>query len=260
MHPLLITLARWPGRRPTTALLEACGYWLPRGYEEIASTNCSDLASLEKYWDEVAMEYMCSAGVGNADRRTVSETSYRSKYLDDLAAARIKKDGILDGASLNDCLRRFKTVMQSSPNQDGASWSWLHNQLRENKKDEIEKFHISANRWTGKKKDFYDLLGAICEERAFHFKKKKWQKNFGDLEIYCSIDKGMHRAWAFQLPLNFEIFHKTEQRFAFNFVRANALIPGFHYYSLYKEPEEAILGIQAHVDLLNTIGELTTTD
>lgn len=259
MHPLLITLAQWPGRRPTKALLESRGYWLPRRYEEIVSASCSDMTSLEKYWDEVAMEYMCSAGLGNADRRTVSETSYRSKYLDDLASERIKRDGILDGASLNTWLREFKTVMQSSPKEEGASWTWLHNQLRKHKKDEIEGFRISADQWTGKKKDFYDFLGKISEARGFQFKKKKWRKNFDDLEICCSVDKGMHRAWAFQLPFNFEIFHRAELDFVFNFARANTLMPGFHYYSLHKQPEEAILGIQAHVDLLDAIGELTTS-
>lgn len=256
MHELLMTLAQWPGRRATKALLESRGYWLPRRYEEIVSTDCRDVASLEKYWDEVAMEYMCSAGLGNADRRTVSETSYRSKYLDDLAAERIIRNGVLDGTSLNDCLRDFKSVMQSTPKEEGTSWTWLHRQLRKCKKEEIEEFCISADQWKGKKSDFYDFLGIISEARGFQFKKNKWRKKLENLEICFSIDKGMNRAWTFQLPLTLEIFHRAEPDFVFNVARANTLMPSFHYYSLHKQPEEAILGIQAHVDLLDAIGEL----
>ena len=45
----------------------------------------------------------------------------------------------------------------------------------------------------------------------------------------------------------------------FTSVLANAVMPGFHYYALYERPESAILGMQAHVDLIDTIGELIVT-
>lgn len=256
MHPLLTSLAQWKGRHATKALLEARGYWLPERYAEIVKAHCADWAELEKYWDEVAMEYMCSAGRGMSDRRTVSETSYRSEYLDHLALKEIESNGRLDGLPLNSCFRSFYSMMQSS-SKGGRGWDWLYEQLQKHKKEEIENFYISSEQWTGKKKDFYDFLEIICESRGFYLKKKKWRKNFDKLEICCSVDRGMHRAWTFQLPFNFEIFHKDEPNFIFNFARADDLIPSFHYYSLYKQPNEAILGIQAHVDLLDVIGDLT---
>lgn len=89
MHPLLAILARWPGRPETKRLLQTKGYWLPDRYREIILTNCNGLglSNLDLYWDEVALEYLCSAGRVRSDERIFSdETSYRSAYLDSLAS------------------------------------------------------------------------------------------------------------------------------------------------------------------------------
>ncbi len=62
MHPLLAALAPWPGRQATKSVLEAKGYWLPERYREIVLANCGgcDAAEIDRYWDEAALEYLCS--------------------------------------------------------------------------------------------------------------------------------------------------------------------------------------------------------
>ncbi len=205
-----MTLAQWPGRGMTGALLERRGYLVPRRFEEFAFAFCPERTSLEKYWDEVALEYLCSAGRGSSNRRTVAATSYRSRYLDDLAAERVKRKQELDGFPLDSCLRDFKRMMLSS-SKDGIPYlEWLETEMRTCKREEIEKLHISVGELTSTKKDFYGFVGAICEARGFQFQKKKWRKVFGPLEICCGVDAGMQTTWTFQLPLDLTICHAAE--------------------------------------------------
>lgn len=258
MHQLLMTLAQWPGRGVTKALLERRGYGVPGHFEEFACADCPEPASLEKYWDEVAMEYLCSAGRVNSDMRTVPETSYRSRYLDDLATERAKSKKGVDGFPLNDCLRDFSSKMLSSFKGGIPYLEWVETQMQLCKRGEIKSFGISADGWTGTKKDFYESLGNICKENGFQFKKKKWRKILDQLEICCSVDASMQRTWAFQLPLDMTILHTSYPDLVFHVGLADNIMPGFHYYRRYREAEEAILGIKAHVDLLNAVGELAT--
>jgi hypothetical protein len=130
-------------------------------------------------------------------------------------------------------------------------------QMESYKQLEIQDHRISEAGWTGRKKDFYNFLKKIAEARGFEFKKKKWRKTFGEALEFCfSVDSGMQRTWTFQLPLIFEIIHKAAPDLVMLTWNADDLMPSFHYYRIYRSPERAILGLQAHVDLLDAIGKL----
>ena len=254
MHPLIIALGAWPGRRATKSFLEAKGYMLPDRYKNIVLANCDscDGAALERYWDEAALEYFCAAGrVRSNQRKFGGETSYRSEYLDRLASLATNRDAVSRGLPLDHGLQAFMAGRGSD------FWQRITEEMERHKRAEIERFGISVNEDTGTKMDFSKLLHRAAEAKGFVIKNGKWRKTFAEaLEFCCFIDSGMSRTWAFQLPLQTEIIHRSAPDLVFLSPLADILVPGFNYYQLYQSPEGAVLGIEAHIDLFNTIGEL----
>jgi len=256
MHPLLEALSHWPGRRATKSILEAKGYWLPEYFSKIVLANCGncDAEKIERYWDEAALEYLCSAGRVDSNRRLFGgETSYKSEYLDGLASYPVNRQAAECGLSLEPGLQKFRTRSLAA---QGLLAMQFSEQIEQHKQGEILTFNIIAEEWTYTKKDFYTYLGKIAKERHFVYNRKKWRRTLNDIDIVCSIESGMQRTWKFQLPLNFEIVHNSQPDFALRTNWAGALMPGFESYNLHRSPQSAILGIQAYVDLFVTIVEM----
>lgn len=260
MHSLLAALARWPGRLTTKSFLEAKGYWLPERFREtmLANFGNSDEIALDRYWGEVALEYLCSAGrVRSNDRQFTGETAYRSEYLDGLASLLAKRGIAGPAISLHEGLR---TLSIKAGEPGSKFWPLIADEMERHKSSEIESLKISTVGWSGTKRDFSIFLKKSAEARGFAFKKNRWRKDFGDaLEFRCYIDAGMGKTWGFQIPLVFEIGHRLATDLELCTWQLDPLMSGFRYYRLYRSPESAILGVQAHVDLLDTIGELIMT-
>lgn len=260
MHPILQALSRWPGRGATKSILEAKGYWLPERYREIVLANCSecDEGKIDRYWDEVALEYLCAAGRVYSDRRKFGgETAYRSRYLDNLASLPENQDVVAQGQPLDFGLQAFRKRVLTPIKPGYTIFGEISEKMEKLKQVEIKNFMISPLEWTRTKGDFSRCLKKIAESRGFEFKKKRWRKNYGGfLDFFCFIDGGMRRTWKFQLPVNFEIAHTSSPEIGLHTWNFDPLMPGFHYYRLHRSPESAILGIQAHVDLFDTIGDL----
>lgn len=259
MHPLLAAFSKWPGRQPAKALLSARGYTLPDRYREIIVANLDgpNGADLDRYWDEVAMEYLCAAGgVRSNDRAFSGETAYRSAYLDDLATS-ARRDGI--STPIRSLHAGLRNLLIEGDNPGNELWPRTASQLESAKTSEIEHFGISAGGWTGRKADLSKHLSMLAQSRGFESHRKKWRKKFGGaLEFRCVMDVGMRSTWNFQLPIVFEIEHQAADDLVFSTWQLDYLMPGFRYYHQYSSPEAAILGIQAHIDLLDAIGTLLT--
>lgn len=203
------------------------------------------------------MEYLCSAGrVRSNDRQFSGETTYRSAYLDDLATA-ARSDGI--GPPTRSLHAGLRQLLIDGDKPGDELWLRIARQMEELKYNEIKHLAITHSGWTGTKADFSKLLSITAEAREFKLQNRKWRKKFGDaLEFRCAIDAGMRSTWSFQLPLIFEIEHGAANDLVFSTWQLDYLMPGFRYYHQYSSPEAAILGIQAHVDLLDAIGALLT--
>jgi hypothetical protein len=225
MHPLIATLASWPGRQQTKSLLEAKGYYLPEHYKQLVLANSGgcDESTLERYWDEVAREYICSAGRVHSSRREFAgETSYRSKYLDELAALPINRDAATKGGPLIEGLKIF-----AQKRLQNDLWRQIDEHFEKLKKAEAEWFGIVTDGWTGTKDDFGHFLRPIAETRGCVFKKKKWRKSFGEvLEFAWSIDRGVRTTWPFQLPVALEVVHRSAPDLIF-LAKPGSVMPGF---------------------------------
>jgi hypothetical protein len=90
MHrPLLQMLSAWCGRQTAQAAFEQHGFCVHRLWQERMIAFCGEgsAVDLNRYWDEYAVEVICSAGNADPDgRRFMVEPVYRSSYLDELAA------------------------------------------------------------------------------------------------------------------------------------------------------------------------------
>src|SRR5262245_8233017 len=143
MHPLLAMLARWPGRPATKSLLEAKGYWLPERFREIIVAHCgsASVTTLDRYWDEISLEYLCTAGLVDSENRSFAgETAYRSEYLDDLASLAAKRGIVKPVVSLHEELRALK-IEGLKPGS--TFWPLIADQMERDKIAEIKSFGIS---------------------------------------------------------------------------------------------------------------------
>jgi hypothetical protein len=70
-HPLLRTVANWPGRGPTELAFEALGFTIHKARQNRVIQFCGEQQShlLNRYWDEIALETMQSLGQGDPDQR-----------------------------------------------------------------------------------------------------------------------------------------------------------------------------------------------
>jgi hypothetical protein len=90
MHILIQSLSQWKGRRVSQRFFEEKGFSIHRKWQDQMVEFCAEEGSvaLDRYWDEYAAEYVGAAGRCNPDARKVPlEHGYRSRYLDELAAA-----------------------------------------------------------------------------------------------------------------------------------------------------------------------------
>jgi hypothetical protein len=139
-------------------------------------------------------------------------------------------------------------------------WQRVAEEMERHKQAEIENFGISINEDTGAGIEFSKGLHNSAQAKGFVLQNEKWRKTFGEvLEFCCFVDTGMRTTSTFQIPLLTEIVHKSAPGFVFLAPLADIIVPGFNYYHVYKSAESAILGIQAHIDLFDTIGELIVT-
>jgi hypothetical protein len=261
MDEWMRALSRWPGRRATLAVLEKKRYRLPAEYLRILLDNCDncDGSAVERYWDEKALEHFRSAGTTDPNRREFKDAeTYRSTYLDALyATSEQNRRASHQGLPLDSGVRAFDAKLKAVIKPGQLFGHNVMDMLEEYKKSEIDLLEVSTCDWTGQKEDFDIYLGEVAKNRGFYIEGKWWRKNHdGVVELGCKIDEGSRTTWTFTVPIVLDVsMHKSRKR-SYTFWRADLLVPGYHYYHLYKSPASALLGLRAHVDLLDTIGEL----
>ena len=119
--------------------------------------------NLETYWAECSKEYILSGGrVDPPRRRFLGEAPYRSAYLDKLAAEfpNLPRGNV---GHLDPCLRRWHEENVQSKGQLSRHFS---EKMETIKAIAWEARGISADGWTGKKKDLKPILRHFALQRA----------------------------------------------------------------------------------------------
>jgi len=254
-HPLLNVVKNWPGRVSTQLAFEARGFQVHRAWQnrtiEFCGENQADL--LNRYWDEVALETMRSAGKVLSDERIFGvEPKYRSAFLDELFAARDFVDPQFPYPHLIRCLyEHFKRGRIDA--EFRTSEATFINKL---KREESERLGIQTTGWTGKKRDVIPLIHEFCSARAFQRLRNRWHKNLScGLVFEVSTDLG-GSPYCTQMPLMFRIFHADDPKFAFELggnEPFDQLVYGSRLYGGDGEASKFVLGVRANIELFDVI-------
>lgn len=254
-HPILEVLASWPGRVSTQLAFETRGFSIPRARQDRMIEFCGgDQASLlNRYWDEVALETMQSAGRTNSDLRMfLIEPTYRSALLDRLFAARDFAEPPYRNPPLVKCLFEYMKRNNSDAEFRDAEMA----NIRDLQKREGERLQIQTTGWTGTKRGVVPFVGEFCRTLGFVRRRNRWQKKLDCQAVFdVSLDlRGdPHRIGS---PLVFRIFHEDDPEFAFEMTGSapfERLVYGSWLYSACATPSDHILGIRAYIELFDVI-------
>jgi hypothetical protein len=234
--------------------LERRGFRIARRWQECLLESCApkERVAVEQYWDELALEWMCSAGkVTSTARRFRGETGYRSKFLDDLARCAPPVDPEFRRPNLLPCVYEFDRRVYFDKNF-GIS---LTERLERHKQSEIDHLQISGEGWTGMKRDASAIFRNIAERSGFRLNGPRLSKETSSgLVFQCWVDVGGRAECAASLHLRFFISHKANAETTFE-AGFNEIIPGFAFYGFFMTPRSAVLGMVAHVQLFDLLFE-----
>jgi hypothetical protein len=254
-HPILEVLASWPGRVSTQLAFEARGFSIPRARQDRMIEFCGGHQTnlLHRYWDEVALETMQSAGKVNSDLRMFRiEPQYRSAFLDRLFAARDFVELPYRNPPLVKCLFDYMKRNNSDAEFRDGEMAFI----RELQKREGERLRIQTTGWTGKKRGVVPFVGEFCTALGFAHRRNRWQKKLDCHAVFeVSLDLGGNPE-RIGSPLIFRIFHEDDPEFAFE-MTGNApferLVYGSWLYSACATPSDHVLGIRAYIELFDVI-------
>jgi hypothetical protein len=247
---LLHILGTWIGRQATERAFETRGFSVHRIWQHRMAEFCGPgAAQLDRYWNEVARETMCNAGKSDPNtRKFLVNPSYRSSYLDELAA-RMVVEAPFRAPPLVECLfeyvkkcfRDHEFVMDETVFFEGA------------KEGEAERLSISAQGWGGRKRDvlrFAEEFGASLgfAARRNHFAKA----SPAGLAFEFKVDLAGYPNCGRGLPLQFQIHHPDDAKFIYD-VNFDRLVPGFSRYAYCEMPRSYVLGIRAHIEFFNVL-------
>ena len=254
-HPILEVLASWPGRVSTQLAFEARGFLIPRARQDRMIAFCGEHQAdlLNRYWDEVALETMRSAGMVNSDPRVFRiEPEYRSDFLDKLFAARDFLELPYRNPPLVKCL--FEYMKRN--NSDAEFRESEMARERELQKREGERLQIQTTGWTGKKRGVIPFVDEFCTTLDFAHRRRRWQKKLDCRAVFeVSLDLGGNPQ-RIGSPLVFRIFHEDDPEFAFEMTNRapfEQLIYGSWLYSACATPSDYVLGIRADIELFDVI-------
>jgi hypothetical protein len=252
--PLLQCLAKWPGRQAIQSALEEKGFHLQRKWQDRIIDWCGagQAPELFRYWDEVAAEFVGTAGkVHSESRRFLIEPAYRSSYLDQLAATSDLADPAYRYPPLFKCLYEYNKKLR----QERAFLDAEASHFESLKAPEIEKFSISADGINGQKRDILPYLREFSRPRGFLEKRRNKfiKKSDHGLVFEIKADLGWNPLLGNGLPLIFNIFHTDDSEFVFETTLFNEIVPGFARYGICPSPHSCVLGILAHVELFDIL-------
>ena len=230
-HPLLDLVSNWKGRHATEAMLEAEGFALHRLWQKYLLDLCGseNEATLNKYWDEYAAEVVSSAATINPSNRAFApQETYRSAYLDELAAAAIFAEGRDRNRPFPRCLYEYRQKIFT----DRKFYERETRTFESLKESEIQMFVNSANCIIEKKRDIIPYIAEFSRLRGFVRQgRTRFVKTIDTtLQLEIFVDTGGSRELGRSLPLHFIISCSKDIEFVFRLTTFDVIIPGFSKY------------------------------
>jgi hypothetical protein len=249
---LLRLLSTWKGRQAMQADFEARGFFLPRHYQDRMIDFCGPNVStdLTHYWDESAMEAVCSAGKGSPDKRKfMVRPCYHSTYLDELAARMDFADPYFRNAPIHRCA--FEYMKKNHDRDFAVKETAMFESMKE---PEIQGHAISSAGWGGKKKDLIPFAWQFATKRNFVSKNRRFvKKSTAGLAFEFRVDVGGIPDCTRSLPLLFDVYHENDPDFRYSPVSFDRIVPGFSRYAYCASPKSFVLGILAHVEFFDLL-------
>jgi hypothetical protein len=247
-HPLLDLLSGWRGRRATEGLLEAKGFLLHRLWQQYFLDLCGpeNEAVVNRYWDEYAAEVVGSAVRHNPHHRTLPpHATYRSAFLDELAAAATFAAGRYRNLAFPRCVYEYIQRMMT----DHAFRLEQLDKFDSLKEREIEKFSISAEKFSGKKRDAIPYVEEFSTSLGFSRRgRARFVKRLDPLQLEIRVDTGGFPELGGGLPLHFWISCPSDEQFVSHLTTFDFIIPGFSKYESFGSGKACVLGIRASVE------------
>jgi hypothetical protein len=225
---------------------------IPRHYQELVASECSPDArhNLNLFWDEMAHEYICSAGSVDSAKRLFSVESYRSKYLDELFSAR-RPSTQFKVEPLHPCLSEYSKKLYTQRDFGPA----VIGRLEEKKRPEMAKYGGSfASSWTGLKAEAGPIFAELMSEKGFKKLKKSFVKKSLSGLVFGGFSDSGGRAYCIAVPFHFFIAEDLDMGEMFE-VSFERVAPGFWYYYRFDSIESAALGFRAHVEMIDIMSD-----
>jgi hypothetical protein len=226
------------------------GVTVPKTHQEFLIGTCQDGSKnmLAQYWQDLAYEYVSSAGQSDSFTRLFPNSYYfRSEYLDSLSQAFDKVPNELGAKLLHPCEIAFTNRFYLDPELAQSVKT-----LASGKKQmEIQALNLSVNNWSGLKRDLPALMASHCVELGFkQVRPNCFIKNVDGVIGRIEIDLGGSPLLLPQLPIDLHVYQPTNSDVMFKLV-PDILCRGYAHYNLFQTPEEASLGCRALAYALN---------
>jgi hypothetical protein len=245
---LLALLSNWRGRSFVQGELESRGFAVPLRYQQIVAQNCilSSAEGLDLYWNELAREYVCSAGRAKSDIRLIPENTYRSKYLDQLADAQPPSQDSAIGL-LHPCVNEFETKMKAN----NAIAPQIIRELEIAKNPEIVRHGISAAQWSGHINDVASVFTKLLEDRGFEVNAEGYIRRTAGLVFggFLDLGRGPH---CIGVPFRPFISLAEDSTEIFR-VSPENIVKGYWNYYRFSTIEAGVLGFRAYVEFVDVL-------
>ena len=254
-RPLLDVLLKWIGRRPTQQAFEARGFLVHKTWQQRIIQICGEEKSdlLNRYWDEVAMETVGSAGQGDPKSRWFPVLPiYRSAFLDDLAGKVDFADSKFRNPPPIRCLFDYSRKLYDDQHLRFEEAIFFENL----KRLESERLAIRTSGWTGKKRDVMPFIARFGGELGFGPYRNRCRKTIGNGLVFdVRVDLGGQPECLGHIPLLFSIFHRDDPKFVHDIALFERILPGFDRYFYGESPDVFVLGIRAHMELFSILAD-----
>jgi hypothetical protein len=228
---------------------------IPAQYQKLVAAECTadTTRDLDLYWDEETREYVCSRGQANSLTREIPDPRYyRSKYLDELALVR-KPSSVFkvnEATPLHPCLKEFAIKRRFNPDLDPG----MIRKLATAKQSEIYQLGITADQWSGEKRDVGSIFAALMKGKGFRRWKRSFVKEATSGLIFGGFADLGGRPFCINVPFHFFIAEDSDMIEIFE-LSFWPVVPGFWFYYGFDRIESGLLGFRAHVEMIDIMSQ-----